>query len=57
MSLAVRVEKAFPLDDKKAPVPALEIAAKVAGTATPSSPALFGLKELPMTVSVRALVI
>ena len=42
MSLAVRVEKAFPLDDKKAPVPALEIAARVAGTRWPSKPQMLG---------------
>src|SRR6516164_2475286 len=37
--LAVRVENAFPCDDDRyAPVSALEIASKVVGTATPSSP-------------------
>jgi hypothetical protein len=66
MSLAVRVEKALPLDDKKAPVPALEIAARVAGTSWPSRPqmlgcatpsAQFGDEKVVMSVVSRALVI
>jgi hypothetical protein len=66
MSLAVRVEKAFPLEDKKAPVPALEMAASVAGTRWPSRPqrlgcatpsAQFGDEELPISVVKGALVI
>src|SRR5262245_31602920 len=66
MSLAVRVEKAFPFDDKKAPVPALEIAARVAGTCWPSRPQRLGCAtpaaqsgdvELPMSTVVGALVI
>src|SRR5215475_12600819 len=66
MSLAVRVEKAFPLDDKKAPVPALEIAARVDSTRWPSRPqmlgcatpsAQFGDEKVVMSVVRRALVI
>src|SRR5215831_15813563 len=59
ISPAVRVEKAFPFDDTKAPVPALEIAARVNGTCTPSRPQMLasgtpwtqrGDEELPITV-------
>src|SRR5215510_14804486 len=66
MSLAVRVEKAFPLDDKEAPVPAWVMAARVASTCWPSRPQMFvcatpsaqsGDEELPLSVVRGALVI